>query len=41
MMADGAPLFEDRRADELIIYSPDASAHKCFGRGGHNFDNAV
>ena len=28
LMAEKARLFQDRRAEELIMFSPDASAHK-------------
>ena len=41
MMAEKARLFQDRRAEELIMSSPDPSAHKRVGRGVRNFDNAV
>ena len=40
-MAEKARLFQDRRAEELIMSSPDPSAHKRIGRGVCNFDNAV
>ena len=41
MMAEKARLFQDRRAEELIMSSPDPTAHKHIGRGVRNFDNAV
>ena len=41
MMAEKARLFQDRRAEELIMSSPDRSAHTRIGRGVRNFDNAV
>ena len=41
MMAEKARLFQDRRAEELIMSSPDPSAHKRIGRGVRKFDNAV
>ena len=41
MMAEKARLFQDRRTEELIMSSPDSSAHKRFGRGVRNFDNVV
>ena len=34
-----ARLFQDRRAEELMISSPDPRAHKPIGRGVGNFDN--
>ena len=40
-MAEKARLFQDRRAEGLIMSSPDPSAHKGIGRGARNFDNAV
>ena len=40
MMAEKARLFQDRCA-ELIMPSPDTSAHKRIGRGVRNFYNAV
>ena len=41
MMAEKARFFQDHRAEELIMSSPDPSAHKRIGRGVRNFDNAV
>ena len=41
MMAEKARLFRDRRTEELIMSSPDPSAHKRIDRGVRNFDNAV
>ena len=41
MMAEKARLFQDRRAEELIVSSADPSAHKRISRGVRNFDNAV
>ena len=41
MMAEKARLFRDRRTEELIMSSPDPSAHKCISRGVRNFDNTV
>ena len=41
MTAGKARLFEDRRAVELIMSSPDPSAHKRIGRGVHNFDSSA
>ena len=32
-MAEKARLFQDRRAEKLIMSSPDSSAHKSIGRG--------
>ena len=40
-MAEKARLFQDRRAEELIVSSADPSAHKRISRGVRNFDNAV
>ena len=40
-MAAKARLFEDHRAVELIMSSPDPSAHKRIGRVVRNFDSAV
>ena len=39
-MAEKARLFLDLRAEELIMSSPDPSAHKRLRRGVRNFDNA-
>jgi len=41
MMAAKARLFKDHRAVELIMSSPDPSAHKRIGRGVRNFDSAA
>ena len=41
MMAEKARVFQDRRAEELIMSSPDPSAHKCIDRGVRNFDSAI
>ena len=41
MMAEKARIFKDHRAMELIMLSPDPSAHKRIGRGLRNFDSAV
>ena len=41
MMAAKARLFKDHRAVELIMSSPDPSAHKRIGRDGRNFDSAA
>ena len=41
MMAEKARLFQDCRAEELIMSSTDPSAHKRIGRGVRSFDNAV
>ena len=41
MRAEKARLFQDRRAEELNMSSPDPTAHKRIGRGVRNFDNAV
>ena len=41
MMAEKARLFQDCRAEELNMSSPDPSTHKRIGRGVRNFDNAV
>ena len=41
MMAEKARPLQHRRAEELIMSSPDPSAHKCIGRGVRNLDNAV
>ena len=41
MMAEKARLFLDLRAEELIMSSPDPSAHKRLRRGVRNFDNAL
>ena len=40
-MAEKASLFEDHRAVELIMSSPDPSTHQRIGRGVRNFDSAV
>ena len=40
-MAEKARLFNDHRAVELIMSSPDPSTHKRIGRGVRNFDFAV
>ena len=36
MMAEKVRLFQDRCAEELIMSSPDPSAHKRMGRGVRN-----
>ena len=41
MMAAKARLFKDHIAVELIMSSPDPSAHKRIGRGVRNFDPAA
>ena len=41
MIAEKARLFNDYRAVELIMTSPDPSTHKRIGRGVRNFDSAV
>ena len=41
MMAGKARLFKDHRAAELIMSSPDPSAHKRISRGVRNFDSAA
>ena len=41
MTAAKARLFKDHRAVELIMSSPNPSAHKRKGRGVHNFDSAA
>ena len=41
MMAAKARLFKDHRAVELIMSSPDPSAHKRIGRGVRNFDSVA
>ena len=41
MMAEKAHLFQDHRAEELIMSSPGPNAHKPIGRGVHTFDNVV
>ena len=41
MMEEKARLFQDHRAEKLIMSSPDPSAHKRIGRGVRNFDNVV
>ena len=41
MMAEIARIFQDHRAEDDILSSPDPRAHKCIGRGVRNFDNAV
>ena len=40
-MAEKGRLFQNRRAEDLIMTSPDPSAHKRIGRGVRNFDNAI
>ena len=40
MSAKARP-FQDHRAVELIMSSPDPSTHKRIGRGVRNFDSAV
>ena len=40
-MAGKARLFQDRRAEELIVYSPDPSVHKHIDRGVLNSDKVV
>ena len=40
-MAEKARLFQDPRAEELLMSSPDPRAHKRIGRGVCNFDNAI
>ena len=41
MMAAKARIFNDHRAVELFMSSPDPSAHKRIGRGVRNFDSAA
>ena len=41
MMAEKARFFQDHLAEELIMSSPNPSAHDRIGRGVRNFDNAV
>ena len=41
MVAEKANLFQDRRAEELIMSLPDPSEHKRIGGGVLNFDNTV
>ena len=41
MMAEKARLFENHRAVEAIMSSPDSSTHKRVGQGVRNFDSAV
>ena len=41
MMAEKASIFQEHRAVEFIILSPDPSTHKRIGRGVPNFDSAV
>ena len=41
MMVGNARFFKDHCAVELIMSSPDPSAHKRIGRGVPNFDSAV
>ena len=41
MMAEKSRLFQDRRAEELNMSSPDPSTHKRICQGVRNFDNAV
>ena len=41
MLAGKARLFKDHRAVELIMSSPDPSAHKRIGRGVRNFDSVA
>ena len=41
MVAKKARLFQDRRAEELLMSSSDRRAHKCIGRGVRNFNNAI
>ena len=41
MMVEKARLFQDRRAEELIMSSSDPIVHKRIGRGVRNADNAV
>ena len=41
MVAGKATLFKDHRAVELIMLSPDPSAHIRIGGGVHNFDSAA
>ena len=41
MVAEKANLFQDRRAEELIMSLPDPSEHKRIGGGVRNFDNTV
>ena len=40
-MAGKARVFNDHRAAELIMSSPDPSAHKHIGGGVRNFDSAA
>ena len=41
MMAAKFSLFQDHRAVELILSSPERSTHELIGRGVPNFDSAV
>ena len=41
MMAEKARFFEDHRAVELIMSSPDPSTHKRIGGGVRKFDSAA
>ena len=41
MMAAKTRLFNDHRAVELVMSSPDPSAHKRIGRGVRNFDSVA
>ena len=41
MMAEKASIFQNHRAVELIMSSPDPSTHKRIGRGVRSFDSAV
>ena len=41
MMAEKARLFQDRRAEELIISSPDPRVHKRIGQGVRNFYKVI
>ena len=41
MMAEKARLFNEHRAAELIMSSPDPRTHKRIGRGVRNFDSAA
>ena len=41
MMAEKTRRFQDRRTVELLMSSPDPSAHKLIGRSVCNFDKAV
>ena len=40
-MAEKARLFQDHRAEELIMSSPDPRVHKRIGRGMRNFETAI